>query len=181
MSLQCWINETSWMSLDCWETEEMFGGMRVQATLKTCSSFARLLFQAWMDQCKVPGNFWTVLPSLPSRQILLLHHLLDELYHRVAVVKSWISTLLTNFVEFSWINVYPFLFMVRKGHKSQRENRLIRSRRLHHEFLLRSRHVFVDSVHDANPRNCLLSKKKDRSWCQHRNVQYESRPSHPIH
>ena len=95
---QCRINEsTSRMSLNSFEIQEMFGRGRVHAVLKP---FLRSSFR----QDSYPGFNWPLRSTIklcleffmPGRQSSQHHHLLDELYHHVVTIWSWILTLQNN-------------------------------------------------------------------------------------
>ena len=98
--LQQRINENfSWMSLNCSEVQDFIGWIRIQAILKTFSSFLLLLLPSnfpnrQLSIAKCQRTFpWT---SQSGRQILLLHQFLEELTLHVAVFWSWILTLHNN-------------------------------------------------------------------------------------
>ena len=132
--------------------------------------FARKLIQASIDQCEIPSNFALNFSAKSSN--------LTAPTNSRWTVSTWRNSLIlifatskTTLTEFSWFNVYPFSFTMRNRHKRQRESKLWSWSTLRDKFpctsvlkvcnknfLWRFSYVFVDFVHDANPRNCSVSK-----------------------
>ena len=55
-------------------------------------------------------HYWTLPWILPRyRQIVLLHHLLEELMNHVAAILSWLLTMWDNLDRPFWVDVHPFL------------------------------------------------------------------------
>ena len=166
--LQCKINEsTSWMSWIARNT------IRVQAVLKPfhrSSSFCkeadpsfswpvRSTRKPWLEQfCQVVKSYSSIIFSINC------------------IIMSWHSDLKfghfqTTLTEFSCFNVYPFSFTMRNGLWRQHWIGLwswcsLRDRfpctsvinTCHRNFFWLFGQVFVDSVHDANPGNCFVTK-----------------------
>ena len=92
-------DSNSWVSLDCYNFQEMFGRIRVQSSTETFSSTLLPLPGSWSKLELTRTKYTQTITEtiLPGRQILLLHHLIEELlYHHVAAAWSCILTLQNN-------------------------------------------------------------------------------------
>ena len=172
------------MSLNCSEVQEFIGRKKDSSNIETFSSLLLLLpgnlpkHQLSIAKCQ------RTLPWIlqQSRQIVLLHRLLEEFSYHVAVLWSWILTLQKQHwlnvaghfkittIEWLWFNVYPFPFTKWNVIGRQILNRfrswLSHCNRspcaceqlnvLNENFFWRSCDVFVDPIHNTNPWNCLV-------------------------
>ena len=174
--LQCRINEiTSWMHLNCSEIQEVLGIVRVQATLKLLnwSSFlCRQVIQSLIDHCEVPSNF-----ALNSSIISST---------RTAPSSSWgidgscRNNLIMAFdkVKQSWRNLSELMsiqFLSRTGIEMGDSVTvgfgcgfafgtgfpvtLLNVFFFTRNGFWRFGYVFVNSIHNSNPRNCSVSKQ----------------------
>ena len=134
------------MSLNSCEIQEVFGRVWVQTILKP------FLWSSSLCQNRYPIVNW------PLRSTI---ELCFEFFHNI--VKSYCTTLLT---ESRWVDVYPFSFKNRIRNGRERGFAFATSfpvtlcTTFSREMVSNlSGYVFVNSVHNSNPRSCSVSSR----------------------
>ena len=138
--------------------------------------FARKVIQAWTVHCEEPSNFYLELfNQVVKSDCSIIFSRNGSIMSQESDHEFWYSK--TTLTACCWIDVYPNSFVDRNIIGRQIHNRFwswpsfcsrsprayVQLNAFNGHFFWRFCHVFVDSIHDANPTNCSVSKWRFRS------------------